>query len=427
MQEHVAGLARDDYFLDRYRVLLTSGTTSVPRVAVFDSREWSTVLSTLMRRTSLAGRNRGLGRRRVSVIGPWGIQRTIYRYSRVLSLGLNNVQRLNALLPLADVVAALNSFRPSTLATYPSVAALLATEQLAGRLEISPDRIFTSAEVMTGGHSATIAEAWGIEPFDAYGMTETGVIAASCFQRRGLHVFEDLFLVEVVDGKGRPVKAGETGAKVLLTSFFHTTVPLIRYEVSDMLTLSPEPCSCGRPHALLKAIEGRVEEVLYMAGSNGERVPVPPIHFRGLTRDVPGVSQCQVRQQGDDLCLRVVLSPTEEPGEVLSAVRRRVEFQLAAIGASAREIQVEPAENIERNEQTGKLELVVLDRKAHESHLPVAARSRLRQGDCHKRWPQTPFWLVARTDRAPAGREAAAACGARGGEIGLLSGSVRRS
>ena len=66
-----------------------------------------------------------------------------------------------------------------------------------------------------------------------------------------MHVFEDLVHVEVVDDDGRAVPDGSPGSRILVTNLLNRTQPLIRFELTDLVTVSPEPCPCGRPFKVL--------------------------------------------------------------------------------------------------------------------------------------------------------------------------------
>src|SRR6185295_16075236 len=144
---------------------------------------------------------------------------------------------------------------------------------LAGRLHISPDKVFTSSEVLSDETRFRVKTAWGDEPFNQYGATETADIAAEYKPCRHMHVFEDLVLVEVVDEKYRPVPRGEYGAKLLLTTLFSQTQPLIRYEINDSVRLSAEPCpTSGLAFGFIEGIQGRVEDALWIPAAQGAQV-----------------------------------------------------------------------------------------------------------------------------------------------------------
>ena len=96
-----------------------------------------------------------------------------------------------------------------------------------------------------------------------YGTSELGTVAASCSRSpraaAAMHLFEDLFLVEVLR-HGQPVPPGEVG-RLVVTDLINTAMPLIRYDVGDVGRLHLEPCPCGRTTARLEVL-GRVQEVL---------------------------------------------------------------------------------------------------------------------------------------------------------------------
>ena len=89
------------------------------------------------------------------------------------------------------------NWQPNLLIAYAAMARILAEEQFAGRLRISPDKVFTSSEVLTDETRRRVKAAWSDEHFNQYGATETADIAAEYQLCRHMHVFEDLMLVEV--------------------------------------------------------------------------------------------------------------------------------------------------------------------------------------------------------------------------------------
>jgi phenylacetate-CoA ligase len=157
--------------------------------------------------------------------------------------------------------------------------------------------------------ASTIEAAWGRQLFNQYGATETGNIAGECEWQSGLHILEDLLIVEVVDGDNRPVANGRYGDKLLVTVLFNRTQPLIRYELSDSVRLAPMPCPCGRPYALIDAIQGRAEEVLRFPGAHGGEVVVNPNVFHRIMDAAP-VSAWQVVQEPDGLDVLLSGSPS---------------------------------------------------------------------------------------------------------------------
>ena len=202
------------------------------------------------------------------------------------------------------IVERLKAWQPETLVAYASTADLLAKEQLAGRLHIAPQAVFTASEVLTRQIRQRIAQAWSRQPLNVYGATESATIAAECDQHRGLHLFEDLVITEVVDKHNHSVPPGTPGEKVLLTVLFSRTQPLIRYEMSDQVQVATSPCPCGRPYACLETIQGRVEDVLHFPALSGGRVTVHPNVFHDVLDLIP-VTGWQIVQRADGLTVLV--------------------------------------------------------------------------------------------------------------------------
>jgi phenylacetate-CoA ligase len=153
-----------------------------------------------------------------------------------------------------------------------------------------------------------ISEAWGVPPFDGYGMTEVGIVGSDCGEHQGIHLNDDLAIYETVDEANHPVPPGSPSSKLLVTNLFNYAQPLIRYEVSDMLTLAAEPCRCGRPLALVSAMEGRSDDMLHLPGPDGRDVAVHPIHVRSPLAARPDIRQYQVIHDEEGLHVLVVLA-----------------------------------------------------------------------------------------------------------------------
>jgi phenylacetate-CoA ligase len=263
-------------------------------------------------------------------------------------------------MPLPKLVEALNAFQPELIFVYPSVGALLAEEQLAGRLRVSPRRITSSSELCTTQMSGRMTEAFGVRPDLLYATTE-GVWGSACRDAAGIHLFDDAAIVENVDEDGRPVPDGERGARILVTNLFNRVLPLIRFEVSDMVTLDPARCLCGRTSTRITTLHGRSDDVLVLPGRDGP-VAVHPLQFDVVTAE-RAVREFQVVQQGERLRLRVALREDAVPAEALHRLRERVTERLSRLGVAETVLTVEACERIERG-GGGKLQMVVADRAA---------------------------------------------------------------
>jgi phenylacetate-coenzyme A ligase PaaK-like adenylate-forming protein len=139
---------------------------------------------------------------------------------------------------------------------------ILAEEQQARRLHINPKIVYSASEILTPQTIKLVQEARGDEPFNQYVATETASIAAKDQSCRHMHFFVVLVITEVVDEHDQPVLPGEYGAKLLVTTLFRRTQPLVRYELNDSVRVSTESQECGLPFAILESILGRVKDAL---------------------------------------------------------------------------------------------------------------------------------------------------------------------
>jgi phenylacetate-CoA ligase len=258
----------------------------------------------------------------------------------------------------------LNRFQPQFMATYPSMATRLAEEQLAGRLRLTLSGMSTSSELRTPEMTECIEEAFGVHPFDHYATTE-GLWGCECEYHQGIHLFEDFALLENMDDAGLPVPVGEPGTRLLVTSLHNLVQPIIRLEVSDAVTLDPEPCPCGRTLIRTRAIEGRTDDVLFLPARRGGEVMVHPLQFGIVTRD-RDVREFQVIQEGKNVRIIVVARPSAG-GELEQRLRDVVSRRLADLGAGGPRVSVERRESLARS-SGGKLQLVVADRATRATH-----------------------------------------------------------
>lgn len=343
-----------------HRVMASSGSTGRPSLYVYSRADWTGLLAMFLRYGELCGIRPKLPRLRVAAIGAPSLASMTQKISRSVDVGLHRVLALSVTEPLAQLVGALNAFQPEVMNAYPSLAALLADEQLSGRLRVSPRIVSTSSELRTAEMTERIERAFGVRPFNLYGTSE-GLWGVDCEHHDGIHLFEDWCVVENVDRSGQPVPDGEPGERLLVTNLFNRTLPLIRFEVSDIVAIDRNRCACGRTLPRLQAIQGRLDDVIQLPGEHGEPVLLHPTQFSLLAAD-PAVREFQVVQRGTTIVLRLVLRDGAAPSAA-DRLTRAVAARLAALGVERPAVEAETVAAIERT-AAGKLKLIVTEQRA---------------------------------------------------------------
>jgi len=167
----------------------------------------------------------------------------------------------------------MRDFQVTTLICTPSYALFLA-EALREK-GIAPDQVSLNwglfgGEPWTDEARREIESGLGIIATDNYGLSELcgPGVSYECLERKGMHLSEDQFLVEVVDPTtGEPVEDGEIG-ELVLTSLGREAVPLVRYRTRDLTRLTTHPCRCGRTLARMSKVVGRTDDMIIIRGVN---------------------------------------------------------------------------------------------------------------------------------------------------------------
>jgi phenylacetate-CoA ligase len=340
-----------------FATMASGGSSRQPGAYVFDRREWTMVMAAAVRGSRWSGSTPRLPRRRLAFVHAPGYGHMAGRIGVGFDVGLHRTMRAPSTLPRRELVATLNAFRPDSLIGYASMVALLAAEQLDGSLKITPSAVMTTSEPVTSEMTDRIRAAWGVEHFNMYATTETGSLGMDCHRHEGLHVFEDLTIVEVVDADDRPVADGDPGDHLLVTNLFSETQPFIRYRLNDMTSFEPQPCGCGSPFRRLRRIDGRTDDVLQFPDRSGQPVDLHSTAFSSLF-SLDGVCELEIVQRGQALCVAAVPRANTDPDAVRRRLADGVTELLAARGCEGVECRVDLTDALQRHPVAGKIKLV---------------------------------------------------------------------
>jgi phenylacetate-coenzyme A ligase PaaK-like adenylate-forming protein len=265
---------------------------------------------------------------------------SVERLRRVMPGMAQHMRGFSFLDPTPVLVNALNHWRPSVLATYPSAALLLAEEAAAGRLRIAPREVLTGGEALSDAVRGIVSQHFNCPVRGNYGASEFLAIASECQYQR-LHLNSDWVLLEPVDEQGRPVPPGEPGVTTLLTNLVNHVQPLIRYDLGDRVRIDPVRCACGSVLPVIE-VQGRIDDTLLLRDAQGRSVRLLPLALTTVLEDEAGVFDFQLVQKG---CRSLSLTIAETCDRAaLLRVRRMLRAYLRAQGLDGIELHVHQGE-----------------------------------------------------------------------------------
>jgi len=126
------------------------------------------------------------------------------------------------------------------------------------------------AEPYTEELRLKLQDLYGFKAFNSYGLSEMNGpgVAFECVEQNGMHIWEDSYLVEIIDPHTlQPVADGEVG-ELVMTTLRRTAMPIIRYRTRDLTKKLVGDCPCGRKHVRLARMVGRSDDMLIIRGVN---------------------------------------------------------------------------------------------------------------------------------------------------------------
>ena len=349
---HLETVASGSYLLDGYTAITSGGSSGERGVFVYDWEGWATCWLSCFRYMLRANRTDPELSERPAVVA-WVMAAHFTHATAAMSRTFASPQLVNlrfpVTLPTEEIVAGLNQAQPDVLIAYPSALHVLSFEAQAGRLRIAPRLIRTGAEPLLPETRRAAEHVWGVRVGNLWGTSEGGGTGVPCDHGR-THLSDDLLVVEPVDQDGRPVGADQRSAKVYLTNLYNRALPLIRYEITDEVTILSQPCPCGSAHRMVADIQGRLDDTFVYDGRR-----VHPHVFRSALGRHAGIVEYQVRQTTDGARIAVRCGAPVD----LQAVRDHIVEALAAAGLRRPTVVVHAVARLERSSGAAKLKRFV--------------------------------------------------------------------
>ena len=347
------------------RIHASSGTTGKPTVVGYTRRDINTWAELMARSLAAAGAHKN------------DIIHNAYGYGLFTGgLGMHyGAEKLGAsVIPISGgnskrQIVIMQDFGSTVLTCTPSYALFLAETAEEMGVDFKKLKLkvgIFGAEPWSERMRDEIERKLGIQAIDIYGLSEVigpGVSIECIEAKRGLHIFEDHFIAEIIDPQtGEVLPYGQKG-ELVFTTVTKEAFPLIRYRTRDISVLYPEPCKCGRTHVRMERVSGRSDDMLIIRGVN-----VFPSQIESVLMNIEGVEPHYlliVDRQGnlDTLNLQVEVNEKVFSDEVknLQSLGRRIEKEIKdLLGVSAGVKLVEP-KTIQRSE--GKAQRVIDKRK----------------------------------------------------------------
>ena len=173
------------------------------------------------------------------------------------------------------------------------------------------------AEPWSANTRRELERAFGIKAYDSYGLSEMmgPGVAFECKEQNGLHIWEDAFIVEILDKNDEQCAPGEKG-ELVLTTLCKEALPLLRYRTGDITMVMDEECSCGRTSVKISKFFGRVDDMLIIRGLN-----VFPSQIEHVLMDMPEVGEyfqvvLERVNHMDEMTVKVEMSDKAFSGEL---------------------------------------------------------------------------------------------------------------
>jgi phenylacetate-CoA ligase len=250
---------------------------------------------------------------------------------------------------LDSYVDAMERYEVQALEAYPSTAYVLARHLAAQGRTVPLRAVFTSTEPLLDIQREVIEERFACPVFDYLGAAERVVFAGECSEHRGLHLFDEYGVTEILDDDGEPVPAGCPG-RLVVTGLHNFAMPLIRYEIGDVSGIQVESCPCGRPLPLLLPITSKAEDLVVLPDGRFISGSVLTHPFKPMTH----IAESQIIQEElGRIRIKVVPRPGYDEGDqakLLASLRERLGNEIR--------LEIERVETIPR-EARGKFRWVV--------------------------------------------------------------------
>lgn len=276
----------------KYHVVHSSGSTGKPGYFVYDEAAWSSMLLGMLRAAlwdmSMPQILSLLAKRPRIVY----IAATDGRYGGAMAVGdgIDGVGAsriyLDIKTPLEEWIRQITEFKPNMIIGYPSAVKILAELVEKGSVEVNAVRVISCGEPLGASLRNYLEKCFGTKVVNFYGASESLTMGVEMEPEEGMILFDDMNYIEVESGV------------MYLTCLYNFAQPLIRYRISDSLTLKAANEDSSSPYTRAVGLLGRNEDILWFEDFDGKREFLHPLAIEGFC--IEGLLDYQFRQTGKD-------------------------------------------------------------------------------------------------------------------------------
>lgn len=286
------GISRKPY-KGKYHIVHSSGSTGKPSYFVYDELAWSSMLIGIIRAAlwdmSMSQIIQLLAHNpRILYIAA-----TDGRYGGAMAVG-DGIDKIHAAqlyldikTPLCEWIKQLYKFKPNIIIGYPSALKILGELVEKGDINLNVSRVISCGEPLGISLRYYLEKIFHTTVINFYGASESLALGVEVNSKEGIILFDDMNVIEVQNGT------------MYLTSLYNLVQPLIRYKLSDSITLQQSDRNSRYPFSRAVGILGRNEDLLWFEDKNGDYEFIHPLAIEGFC--IEGLKDYQFRQIDNDM------------------------------------------------------------------------------------------------------------------------------
>lgn len=338
-------------FLGKYHVVHSSGSTGTPKYFVYDEKAWESMLVGIIR-----GALWDMTMPQILKLLSGGL-RILYiaatdgRYGGAMAVGdgIDGVGAKQLFLdiktPLSEWERRIRKFQPNIVIGYPSALKILGELVEEDRASLKVHRIISCGEPLPAGLRSYLETMFHAVVVNFYGASESLALGVETDPSEGMYLFDDMNYIEVEDGQ------------MYLTCLYNLAQPLIRYRVTDQLTIK-EKAEGAYPFTQTEVLLGRNEDILWFEDKNGNREFLHPLAIEGFC--VEGLLDYQFRRTDIDAFeMLAEVSDKGKKAQVKEQILRQMKGILHEKKLDHVRFFISFVEEIAPDEKTGKKRLIV--------------------------------------------------------------------